>query len=328
MSRSESEAQERWLLLIHQLPAKPAYFRVKIWRRLQDIGAVAVKSTVYALPANAETQEDFGWLLKEIVDGGGEAMVCEAQLVDGLSDAQVRALFDTARDEDYRSIAEEVRGLLATLKTASEGQKAEARAQAIRLRKRLAQITAIDFFEASGRLGAEGLVAELETRSNEESEMRETRAKSSSPKAKELKGRTWVTRKGVHVDRIACSWLIRRFIDPEAVIRFVSAKGYSPKKGELRFDMFEGEITHEGDRCSFEVLIERAGLKHPPLLAVGEIVHDIDLKDAKFGREETAGIASLIAGIAATSSDDDERVAQGAAVFDNLYQYFKKKSRP
>ncbi|HEX9448099.1 MAG TPA: Chromate resistance protein ChrB, partial [Dongiaceae bacterium] len=89
------------MLLIHQLPTKPAYFRVKIWRRLQGIGAVAVKNTVYALPADAETQEDFEWLLKEIIEGGGEAMVCEARLVDGLSDAEVRALFDAARDADY-----------------------------------------------------------------------------------------------------------------------------------------------------------------------------------------------------------------------------------
>src|SRR6516165_5729242 len=113
MSRSKSEPEQRWLLLIHQLPAKPAYFRVKIWRRLQGIGAVAVKSTVYALPLNSETQEDFAWLLKEIVEGGGEAMLCEARLIDGLSDAQVRALFDAARDEDYDGLSKEARALAA-----------------------------------------------------------------------------------------------------------------------------------------------------------------------------------------------------------------------
>jgi hypothetical protein len=294
MSRSESESEQRWLLLIHQLPAKPAYFRVKIWRRLQDIGAVAVKSTVYALPANAETQEDFGWLLKEIVEGGGEAMVCEAQLIEGLSDAQARALFDAARDE------------------------------VTRLRKRLAQVAAIDFFESSGRVAAEGLIADLEARITEDT-MTDRQPQASSLRRMELKGRTWVTRKGVHIDRIACSWLIRRFIDPDAVIRFVAGKGYLPKKGELRFDMFEGEITHEGDRCSFEVLLERAGIEDPALQAIAEIVHDIDLKDAKFGREEATGIASLIAGIASANSDDQNRLAQGAPVFDNLYQYFKTK---
>src|ERR1700758_3178906 len=118
MSEEDSQPGQRWLLLIHQLPTKPAYFRVKIWRRLQGVGAVAVKSTVYALPANAETQEDFEWLLKEIVEGGGEAMVCEARLIDGLSDAQVRALFDTARDVDYEAVAKEARAIAVTLDTA------------------------------------------------------------------------------------------------------------------------------------------------------------------------------------------------------------------
>src|SRR5919109_5216464 len=115
MTEGAQPTEQRWLLLIHQLPTKPAYFRVKIWRRLQGLGAVAVKSTVYALPATAEAQEDFEWLLKEIVEGGGEAMVCEAKLVDGLTDAQVEALFNSARDVDYEEIAQEVRGLIAEM---------------------------------------------------------------------------------------------------------------------------------------------------------------------------------------------------------------------
>ena len=101
--------EARWLLLIHQLPAKPAYARVKVWRRLQALGAVTVKNSVYALPANAETQEDFAWLAKEIVECGGEAMICEAALVEGLSDHEMQALFDGARDEDYARIAAEAR---------------------------------------------------------------------------------------------------------------------------------------------------------------------------------------------------------------------------
>ncbi|MGO4668192.1 chromate resistance protein ChrB domain-containing protein [Bosea sp. 2RAB26] len=325
MSGDETGTEQRWLLLIHQLPTKPAYFRVKIWRRLQGIGAVAVKSTVYALPANAETQEDFEWLLKEIIDGGGEAMVCEARLIDGLSDAQVRALFDAARDSDYADIAKDARDLSAGLDTeASAEKRADARTQLGRMRKRLAELVSIDFFGATGRLAVEGLLAELEARVTEEKVMSKHPPKGADPIA-ELKGRTWVTRRDVYVDRIACSWLIRRFIDPDAVIRFVAGKGYVPKPGELRFDMFEGEITHEGDRCSFEVLLIRAGIADPALQAIAEIVHDIDLKDSKFGREETTGISSLIAGVAMANAGDEERIAQGAAVFDNLYQYFRSK---
>ncbi|MGL4962852.1 MAG: chromate resistance protein ChrB domain-containing protein [Inquilinus sp.] len=326
MTMSATSTEQRWLLLIHQLPTKPAYFRVKIWRRLQGIGAVAVKNTVYALPSNAETQEDFEWLLKEIVEGGGVAMVCEARLGDGMSDAQVRALFDTARDEDYGTLANEARDLAATLEKngVAEG-RTEARSQIARLRKRLAEVAAIDFFEANGREPAEGLIAGIEARLTEDNAMTKEPTPAAADTIAALKGRVWVTRQGVHVDRIACTWLIRRFIDQEAVIRFVPGKGYVPNPGELRFDMFEGEITHEGDRCSFEVLLGRAGLTDPALQAIAEIVHDIDLKDAKFGREEATGIAHLIAGVAMGSRDDEQRIAQGSPVFDNLYQYFRKK---
>ena len=322
MNKDPTSTEQRWLLLIHQLPTKPAYLRVKIWRRLQGIGAVAVKNTVYALPANAETQEDFEWLLKEIVEGGGEAMVCEARLVDGLSDGQVRALFDAARDGDYQEVVKEARALSGRLDAATDQDTAaELPTQVRRLRKRLMEIAAIDFFGATGRLTAESLVAGLEARLTEDNEMTEEQPQA----ATNLIGRVWVTRQGVHVDRIACAWLIRRFIDPDAVIRFVPGKGYVPNPGELRFDMFEGEITHEGDRCSFEVLLGRAGLTDPALQQIAEIVHDIDLKDGKFAREEAIGIAHLIAGVAMANKDDEQRVAQGGPIFDNLYQYFRTK---
>jgi hypothetical protein len=325
---AEQHTEQRWLLLIHQLPTKPAYFRVKIWRRLQGIGAVAVKSTVYALPANAETQEDFEWLLKEIIEGGGEAAICEARLIGGLTDAQVRALFDAARDADYAEIANEARAFAVGFDADSTPEKrAEVRTQLGRLRKRLNELLAIDFFGANGHETVEGLIAGLEARVVENKVMVEEQPQPATQAIAELKGRTWVTRRGVHVDRIACSWLIRRFIDPEAIIRFVPGRGYVPKPGELRFDMFEAEFTHEGDRCSFEVFLARTGMTDPALQAIAEIVHDIDLKDGKFGRDEATGIAHLISGIAMANSNDEQRIAQGAPVFDNLYQYFRTKRR-
>src|SRR5215212_3819946 len=155
--------EERWLLLIHQLPTKPAYLRVKIWRRLQGLGAVAVKNTVYALPAGDQSREDFGWLLREIAQGGGEAFVCEARLLDGLTDREVRAMFDRARDGDYEELANEARVLSASLaEDPPPERRAEAKAQLARLEARLSRVAAIDFFGANGREAAEGLLAALE----------------------------------------------------------------------------------------------------------------------------------------------------------------------
>ena len=155
--------QQPWLLLIHQLPPQPAYFRVKIWRRLQAMGAVAIKGAVYALPLDEQTQEDFRWLVQEIIAGGGEAALCEARFVDGLSDQQARALFDAARDADYDAIAKEAAALADELAGQPEKQ-AESQRQLARLRRQLTQIVAIDFFGANGRQAAEAALAALDAR--------------------------------------------------------------------------------------------------------------------------------------------------------------------
>jgi len=315
------DAGLHWLLLIHQLPAKPAYVRVKIWRRLQALGAVTVKNAVYALPANADTREDFAWLAQEIVESGGEAIVCEVNFLEGLSDPDLRALFDGARDEDYGRIAGEARDVGARLAGDSpDDVLAEIAGQTAKLRKQLDAVVAIDFFGAEGRAAAEGLVSGLEAALKQEGDTMSDNK--SVPPPGPLQGRVWVTREGVQVDRIASAWLIRRFIDAEARFRFVPGTGYKPQPGELRFDMFEGEFTHRGDRCTFEVLLGHAGLEEAALKAIGEIIHDIDLKDDKYGRVETAGVRSLIAGIAASSTDDDHRLARGSALLDDLYSSF------
>jgi len=316
-----------WLLLVHQLPAKPAYFRVKVWRRLQGIGAIAVKNAVHALPMSEGTQEDFEWLMREIVQGGGEAFLCETRLIDGLSDEQVQKLFDKARDEDYETIAKDARTLTKSLRPNLKREKVnELRAQVARLRQRLVDVVSIDFFGAIGRVTAEGSLSDLEARLNEdESVVKKASVDSNANPLGALRDRTWVTRQGVHVDRIASAWLIRRFIDPQAVFKFVSGKGYRPGVGELRFDMFQGEFTHEGDKCTFEVLLDRVALNDPALRAIAEIIHDIDLRDSKFGRDEAVGIRTLIDGIALTTADDSERLARGAEVFNHLYEVFGKK---
>jgi hypothetical protein len=135
----------------------------------------------------------------------------------------------------------------------------------------------------------------------------------------QYRARTWVTRTGIKVDRMASAWLIRKFIDPEARFKFVPSKGYEPEEGELRFDMFEAQFTHEGELCTFEVLLQSFELDDPALRDIAEIVHDIDLKDAKYGREEAPGIAQLVEGIAAAHEDDEERLRRGAALFEDLY---------
>lgn len=307
-------APARWLLLIHQVPTKPDYLRVKVRRRLQRLGAVALKNTVYTLPNTESTVEDFEWLLREIAAEGGEGIVYAAALLDGLTDADVEAIFRRDRDADYAEIA------VAATRCASDpaGRRP---VELARLRRRLDEVTRIDYFGAPGRIAAQAAVAAAEAR------LRPAPATAGEFGLGERPvGRTWVTRRGVGIDRIASGWLIRRFIDPAAVFKFVAPAGYRPASGELRFDMYDAEFTHEGTRCTFETLLARFGLGDTRGLGVlGAIVHDVDLKETAFGQPETAGVAALIDGIVATTPEDDTRLARGAALLDALYATFSAR---
>jgi hypothetical protein len=313
-------AEPRWLLLIHQIPPSPGYLRVKTSRRLQGLGAVAVKNSVYVLPNNDQALEDFQWVRREIVTGGGDASVCQARFVEGLSDPAVEGLFNDARAGEYASLAQELRRLQAMLARAKKRSATEEVATILpRLRRRFEEVVRLDFFGAPGRDTVEALLTTLELSLRPESTVGPV-----TPPA-DVRAKTWVTRSGLFVDRIASAWLIRRFVDPEARFKFVRGEGYAAGPAEIRFDMFEAEFTHEGDQCTFEVLVRRFGLEDPALRPVAEIVHDIDLKDGRFSRPETTGIEHLIAGIAMRHKEDEERLRDGAVAFEALYEYFKRK---
>jgi hypothetical protein len=312
-----------WLLLVHQIPLQPNYLRVKIWRRLQQVGAVAIKQSVYAMPLSDQSREDLSWILKEIVEGGGDGSLLEARFLEGLTDDQVVALFQSARKKDYEKLIQEVSHLLAEWssgETDAHDPAVKGPAQVAKLRRRLDEIFAIDFFEPPERGTAEILLKDLSARVSGEAPA----ATAHKEVFGELKGRTWVTRKGPFVDRIACGWLIRRFVDSKAVFKFVGEPRYIPLPGELRFDMFEGEFTHEGDQCTFEAMVKRLLLQERALRPIGEIVHDIDLKDDKYGRNETQGFHALLSGLVSGQGDDDQRMEEGIRLVENLYTYFER----
>ncbi|MBI3890226.1 MAG: chromate resistance protein [Candidatus Wallbacteria bacterium] len=323
------QTSQDWLLLMHHIPPKPAYFRVKIWRRLQQLGSVAVKNSVYVLPKSEESFEDFQWIIREIVAGGGEAAMCEARFTDGLSDEQVREMFRAARSTDYSRLLEETRAQVKAppkKRPETAAERAEEHRGALKLRRLFEEIVRTDFFQAPGRSAVEECLAKIEGRLNVEPPREtERRARVAKKPSTRFRSRTWVTRTGIKIDRISSAWMIRRFIDPEPRFKFVAAKEYKPAKDELRFDMFEAEYTHEGDKCTFEVLLGKMGLEDPALAAIAEIIHDLDLKDSKYGRPETAGIGSLLAGITGSVKTDEDRLTQGSTLLDNLYESFKTK---
>jgi hypothetical protein len=332
MARKRSPKKEhtpregaRWVLFMPTIPAKPASVRVKIWRRLQAVGAIGLRGSVYALPNRDECVEVFEWISRELEELGGQASICEGRFLDDSTDDDIERRFIDARNADYAEIAAAARQLARKLAARRLGGERIARigdAHA-KLVQRFGEVTAIDFLHVPGREAVEGLLAAIaRALPRGGSRPGEPLGVMARPT-----GATWVTRTGVHVDRIASAWLIRRFIDSTARFKFVPASGHLPGAGELRFDMFEAEFTHIGDRCTFEVLVERMGLRDPALAAIGEIIHDLDLRDDKFGREETAGVRSTIDGICTVARDDEQRIAAASPMLDGLHSHFSLKRR-
>jgi hypothetical protein len=314
------------LLLIHQIPPKPDYLRVKIGRRLQRVGSVAIKNSVYVLPPTTDCYEDFQWIVRDIQAGGGDAFISEASLVgEGLTDDDVRARFNAARGEEYREIHADVQSLLKSVKRPTNGSAAEQNEEheLAKLRRRYETVAAMDFFKASDGSPVAALLSDVQ----QHIQLRRG-SKRSARGTRPVNGATWVTRRDVHVDRIASAWLIRRFIDRRPRFRFVDPKQYGHARGELRFDMFAAEYTHVGDACTFETLVSEFVPKDDALREIAEIVHDVDCKDAKFRRDEAPGLARIVAGIAKLCERDEDRLERGRALFDQLYAAFGGGASP
>ena len=302
-----------WLILVHRIPPRPLYLRAKMRQRLADVGAVAVKNSVYLLPHGADALEDLQWIAQEIVTGGGDAHLFSGDFVDGVASDAAVTQFREARNTDYDALAEEARAAMKAARSAAA--VAELATAHTRLLRRLEEIRRIDFFDAERRATAEEALAAIETRLQKDRK-EETRMLKAKP---ELRGKTWVTRPGVKIDRMASAWFIRRFVDPKARFRF--ADPATPRKdGELRFDMVGGDFTHEEDRCTFETLIGRVGLPDKGVRAIAEIVHDLDLKDGKYGRAEAAGVRMMLDGLMARTENNEERIDRALVIFDDLHE--------
>jgi len=314
----------RWLLLVHNIPPKPQYLRAKVMRRLTKLGALALKRSAYLLPSDDSALEDFQWLRHEIRAEGGDAWIVEAQFVAGLRDDEIRENFRAMRSAEYQTLAAEARTLLGRLQDAgAPDHEASIDADVRRMLRRVETTRRIDFFHADGRDEVEALMSSID-RLVDSAEKKAAEI----PARDALRARTWLTRKGVKVDRMASAWLIRRFIDPAATFMFVTPDQTAPAADALRFDMFEGEFTHDGNRCTFEVLLDVSGhAEDRGLVALAQIVHDLDVRDDRYQRPETAGVAALLDGIVARIDDDHRRLAESAPLFDALHASLRGTNR-
>src|SRR5262245_31192012 len=312
----------KWLVFSSTLPSKARSSpRVALWRRLRRLGAVSPTGGLYVLPAREECLEAFQWLAEEVRHAKGEALVMQVEQFDGLSDAELMERFRQARAEDYTALEAQATALEARLAAKlTREERSRLREMLERLRRQHAEVARIDFFDAPEG----GLLASRFGRLAQALSADEGAAAPAAPAAIEAyREARWVTRPRPHVDRLSCIWLIRRFINPQAIVRYSP----TPEPDEVAFDMPQGEFTHRGHLCTFETMVTAFGLEDPSLQAMGEIIHEIDLRDGRYGHPEIPGIDAILKGWLLARLPDPELEAHGVALFEGLYADLSRRTR-
>ena len=305
-----------WLAFSYSLSAQSGSTpRVTLWRRLKRLGVVSIAGGVYLLPKLDECLEAFQWVAQEIRQAGGEALVMHVEQFEGLEDAQVAGLFNRARGEDYAEVERQLAEFEARL-----GEDAISLQGTLeRLQKQRVEIARTDYFHSPAGI-------QLSARLNQAAQRlapEETAPSDILPVLpEEYRARRWVTRPRPHVDRLACIWLIRKFIDPEAVIRYAD----QPEPDEVPFDMPDARFGHVGNLCTFETMLRAFNLTVPALYPLAEIVHEVDLRDGRYLRPEVTGVDAVLRGWLAADFSDAKLEANGVALFEGLYAALSSNS--
>lgn len=301
-----------WLLLLYALPTGHNSLRVNLWRKLKRAGAVPLKTSASLLPDAPVHYERFQWFAKQINDGGGDATLIRTKEIEGMSHAQVVALFNGARAEDY---VEAIQGLTLLLRANRKKAGESFEAELERLRARVAEIQAIDFFECPRAHDVQMLFQKAEG-------LRRKKALSVPLlKRADYQARTWLTRPHPQIDRAGSAWLIKTFIDPQA--KFVFAPKPQDHPGAVPYDMADVELTHQGDDCTFETLLKRFALRDRALEKIAEMIHDADLHDDKFRAPGADGLDRMFEGLARLGWTDEKILEHGFVSFEALYAQMK-----
>jgi len=264
---------------------------------------MSFRNAGYLLPNTPENRERLVWVSKTVRSSGGDASVIEVSSVDDLSEIAIQELFRQARDADYEVLQKDLEKLKPRSGTSNP--------QVLRLRKRFDEIVAMDFFVSKRRSDIQALFDQLNPIPRQEKPVKVL-------SKREFQNKTWLTRPRPGIDRVSSAWLIARQIDDHPTFAFADKSGELP--GAIAFDMYGSDgFGHEGDRCTFETLCCSFSIKDKKIALIAEAVHDADLEDTRYGRQEGHVINRILQGWAKQKVENHELLKRGMDLIEGLY---------
>ncbi|WP_457389298.1 chromate resistance protein ChrB domain-containing protein [Roseateles sp. P5_E1] len=304
----------KWLLLILSLPTENTAARMRVWRALKGCGAAVLRDGVYLLPHSEAHEAALGGIADDLRQNDGTAHLLGTES----GDANFPALFN--RSAEFAALLGDIAD---GRKRLSAEQAMESVKLARKLRKAFDQFVAIDFFPGEAQRQAREALEEFEDQASRllSPDEPQPAVRTITPLDRaDYQGRIWATRARPWVDRMACAWLIRRFIDPDARILWLQSPADCPKRA-LGFDFDGASFTHVGARVTFETLLASFGLETPALLRLGLLVHSLDIGGVQ--PPEAAGVERVLAGMREAITDDDQLMQVSAGVFEGLLTAFQ-----
>ncbi len=307
-----------YLLLITSLSTQNATARMRIWRELKASGAAVLRDGVYLMPNLDGCRHTLESISAEVVSCGGNAFVLR---VEEPTATNFSELFK--RDEDYAALLSDASKVRAAL-TAETIPKVTKEIR--KLRKQLTELSVIDFFPGAAQLQVDAAINELELAlAHALSPDEPIPVEGRIPKREigQFQGKTWATRSRPWVDRLASAWLIRRFIDPHAVILWLESPNDCPNDA-LGFDFDGASFSHMESYVTFEVLLMSFGLEQPGLKRLAALIHYLDIGGVQ--PPESIGIESVLTGMKNTIANDDQLLMAATSVFEGLLANFAKEA--
>ncbi len=314
-----AEPASRWLLLVAQLPTEDPASRMRVLRSLESLGAAVVREGAYLLPDSPQNRQALESLSDYVGKIAGAAHVMHVAAASAAQNKAFTWLFD--RSERYASLVKTIESLSIGFGHADPSAISRV---LHKQRRDFDAIAALDFFPSSARDKAHQALADAEEKVRKL--MFPVQAQAAMKAQESLRQRTWVTRKPLWADRLACAWLIRRFIDPEARVAWLD-KSQPPPEDALGFGFDGAHFTNSETRVTYEEMLQRLDLaKNAALARIGGIVHFLEVRGTPV--PEALGVQTLLQGAVRRSTGEDELLKEAEKTFDLLYEaYFEPSKR-